>query len=105
MSFIAEKKFFFNVCLVSILFLGYYWIGQKVGSGFKPKQTFCPIQYQNTEIKVHTYTVPGLKLPESLKGKSKQVHMVTIQCDCIVHTGYCGSIDEVMVPDWNDPGK
>lgn len=22
-----------------------------------------------------------------------------------VHTGYYGSIDEVMVPDWSDPGK
>lgn len=76
MNFRAEKKFFFNVCFVSML-------GQKWSKNWfrflNPNKLFD--QYHNTEIKVHTYTVPGLKLPESRKGKSNQVHVVTVQCD------------------------
>ena len=34
MNFRAEKKIFLNVCFVSMLGLGYYWNGQKIGSGF-----------------------------------------------------------------------
>ena len=61
-------------------------------------------QYQNTEIKVHTSTVPGLKLPESRKGKASKCTWLLYSV-IEVHTGYYGSIDEVMVPDWSDPGK
>lgn len=75
-----------------------YWIGQKVVLGFKPK---LQSGIRTTEIKVHTYTVPGLKLPESLKGKQASTHGYDV---IEVHIGYYGSIDEVMV-SWNDPGK
>ena len=80
MNFRAEKKFFFK-CLFCI----YAWsriLLEWSKNWFRflnPNKLFD--QYHNTEIKVRTYTVPGLKLPESRKGKSKQVHVVTVQCD------------------------
>lgn len=93
MNFRAEKKFFFNVCFVSML--GQKW--SKNWFRFLNPNFLTNIITQRLKY-IHTQ-FQGSSCLNLARGKATRCTWLLYSVT-EVHTGYCGSINEVMVPGW-----